>query len=173
MENENPILENPTTRAVGLKFGLFSALASILLFAIAISMNANPFKGIYNWIGTGVGIALLVLAHKKFKDDGDGYMEFGQGVGIGFWMGVASILSIPFLFGYLNFVDNAPFELFLQQQEDDMIASGTPENIIEMSMKWTKKLFWPMAIVMGVLGSVVFALIVSIFTKKASPEMPN
>jgi Protein of unknown function (DUF4199) len=173
MENESTSTEKPTTRAVGLKFGLFSALAGILLFVVAIVMNANPFKGVFNWIGFAIGIALVVLAHKKFKDDGDGYMEYSQGVGIGFWIGVASLISIPFMYVYLNYVDSAPFDLFLQNQEDEMINSGAPENIIETSMKWTKKLFWPIALVMGILGSVVTALIVAIFTKKANPEMPN
>ena len=172
MENENNRLEKLTTRTVGLRYGLFNALVGLLLFAVAITLNANPFKGWYNWIGSAVGIVLIVLAHKYFKDNGDGYMEFGQGVGIGFWMGVAGALSIPFLFIYLNYVDSAPFELFMQQQEDEMINSGAPDSMIETSMKWTRMLFWPIALVGSVVGSVLFSLIVSIFTKKSSPEMP-
>ena len=52
-----------------------------------------------------------------------------------------------------------------------MIARGTPEQAIEMAMKWTKNIFWPMAVIGGILGSVIFALIISIFTKKSNPEM--
>ena len=171
METETST-EKPSTRAVGLRFGLFNALAGVLLFAIAVTMNLNPFKGWFSWIGTAIGIGLVILAHKQYKDNGDGYMEYGQGVGIGFWMGVAATLSIPFLFVYLTYVDGAPFELFLQQQEDDMISKGTPDNIVETSITWTRKLFWPIALFGGVLGFTIYALIVSIFTKKSNPEMP-
>jgi high-affinity Fe2+/Pb2+ permease len=171
METESSI-EKPSTRAVGLRFGLYYALAGVLLFAIAVAMSTNPFKGWTTWATYPIAIGLMVYAHKQFKEGGDGYMEYGQGVGIGFWMGVASTLSIPFLYVYLNYVDSAPFELFLQQQEDEMISKGTPDNIVETSITWTRKLFWVIALFGGVIGFTIYGLIVSIFTKKSNPEMP-
>ena len=172
MENENVENEKVTTRSIGIRFGLYGALARILLFAIAIVLNVNAFDGPVAWTGMVVGLVLIVLAHRQFKNDGNGYMDYGQGVGIGFWMGlVGTLIVVPIMYVYLNFIDSAPFDLFLEKQEETMIARGTPEQAIEMAMKWTKNIFWPMAVIGGILGSVIFALIISIFTKKSNPEM--
>lgn len=173
MENQEQQEEKATTRSIGIKFGLYNAVVGILLFAVAVVMNMNPFSGVMNWVGIVIGVALLVFAHIQFKANGDGYMNFGEGVGIAFWSGLISIvITVPIMYVYLNFVDGSPMELMLQEQEEKMIAQGVPEEGIEMGIKWTKMLFWPMAVIMGILFSVITGLIVSIFTKKSRPEMP-
>jgi len=161
----------PTTREIGIRFGLISTVIGIVLFLIPALMAQNPFKGVWNWVGTAVSIGLIIFAHKKFKDDGDGYMSLGQGVGITFWMGlVGTILGGAFTFIYINFVDPAPFEMMLQQNMEEMEKGGSPEQAIEMAQEWTRKLFWPIYVFFGIIGSVVIGLIVSIFTKKTNPE---
>jgi Protein of unknown function (DUF4199) len=168
MDNE---MESATTRSIGLRFGLISSVISIVLFIIPAVTGQNPFKGAWNWVGMVVGIGILVFAHKSFKDDGDGFMTYGQGIGIAFWMSlVSTIIVVGFMYVYINFIDANPFELFMEQQQEEMAAKGTPENIIETSTEWTRKLFWPIALVMGVLGSIIIALIVSIFTQKKDPN---
>ncbi|PZR41338.1 MAG: hypothetical protein DI538_01640 [Azospira oryzae] len=164
-------VKKPTTREVGIRFGLISAAITIVLFLIPALIGQNPFKGVWNWVGTGVSIGLIIFAHKKFKDDGDGYMSFGQGVGIVFWMGlISTIIGGIFTFVYINFVDTAPFDLMLEQNLEEMEKAGSPEQAIEMAQEWTRKLFWPIYFFFGVVGSVVVGLIVSIFTKKNNPE---
>jgi len=161
----------PTTREVGFQYGAILALASILLFVVPAVMAMNPFKSPWNWIGAGVSIAVIVLAHKKFKDDGDGFMSYGQALGIAFWIAlISSVVSILFSYGYTTFIDDGPFEMFMLQQEDEMIAKNTPENIIETSQKWTRKLFWGIGLFMGIFFTMLEALIISIFTKNANPE---
>lgn len=173
MENETAQTEKVTTRSIGVKFGLYGALCRVLLFAVAIAFGINAFDGPISWIGLVVGIVVIVLAHIQFKKDGDGHMEYGQGVGISFWTGLIGVLiGVPVMYIYLTFVDSAPFDMFLAQQEEKMIAGGAPQQAIDMGLSWTKKLFWPMAIIGGLIGSVIIGLIVSIFTKKSAPEMP-
>lgn len=168
MENE---MESATTSSIGLRFGLISSVISIVLFIIPAVTGQNPFKGAWNWVGMVVGIGILVFAHKSFKDDGDGFMTYGQGIGIAFWMSlVSTIIVVGFMYVYINFIDANPFELFMEQQQEEMAAKGTPENIIETSTEWTRKLFWPIALIMGVLGSIIIAVIVSIFTQKKDPN---
>ncbi len=168
---ENNEIEPATTRSVGVRFGLISAVISIVLFIIPAVIGQNPFKGVWNWIGIVVGIGIIVFAHKSFKDDGDGYMNYGQGIGIAFWLAlVSTLIAVPFMYAYISFIDVNPFELFMEQQQEEMAAKGTPENIIETSTEWTRKLFWPIALVMGLLGSIVIALIVTIFTQKKDPN---
>lgn len=173
MENENSQEAPVTTRSIGIRFGLYSALCRILLFAIAVVLSLNAFNGPISWLGLIIGIGIMVWAHIQFKKEGSGYMQYSQGVGIGFWMGlIGTVVVVPIMYVYLTFVDSSPFDLFLRAQEDEMIAKGVPDQAIEMGITWTKKLFWPSAIFGGVIGSVIIALIISIFTKKSSPEMP-
>jgi len=173
MENENANEEKVTVRSIGIRFGLYSAIVRILLFAVAAAFSINAFNGPIAWAGLVIGIAIMFFAHKQFKDDGNGYMDYSQGVVIGFWMGlIGTAIVVPLMYGYINFIDNTPFELMMNQQEEEMIAKGAPEQAIEMGLTWTRKLFWPIAIIFGPLGSVILALIMSIFTKKSNPEMP-
>ncbi len=168
---ENNEIEPATTRSVGVRFGLIVAVISIVLFIIPAVIGQNPFKGVWSWIGIVIGIGLLVFAHKSFKDDGDGFMNYGQGIGIAFWMAlVSTLIAVPFMYAYISFIDVNPFELFMDQQQEEMAAKGTPENIIETSTEWTRKLFWPIALVMGLLFNIIIALIVTIFTQKKDPN---
>ncbi len=168
---ESNEMESVTARSIGIRFGLISAVISIVLFIIPAVIGQNPFKGVWNWVGMVVGIGIIVFAHKSFKDDGDGYMNYGQGIGIAFWMAlVSTLIAVSFMYAYISFIDVNPFELFMEQQQEEMAAKGTPENIIETSTEWTRKLFWPIALVMGLLGSIIIALIVTIFTQKKDPN---
>ncbi len=161
----------PTTREIGLQYGAILAVVSIVLFLIPAVMAMNPFKSPWNWIGAGVSIVGIVLAHKKFKDEGDGFMSYGQALAIAFWIAlVSSVVSIIFSYVYTNFIDNGPFELFMVQQEDEMIARDTPESIIETSQEWTRKLFWAIGLIMGIMFTMLEALIIAIFTKNQNPE---
>lgn len=173
MENENTQEEKVTSRSIGIRFGLYNALVGILLFAVAVALSQNPFSTAYNWVGIIIGIGLVVYSHIQFKANGDAFMNYGEGVGISFWIGlISTLITVPLMYIYLNFVDGAPFELMMQEQEEKMIAQNVPSEAIEIGLTWTRKLFWPIASFMGILGSVLTGLIVSIFTKKSRPEMP-
>jgi hypothetical protein len=153
---ESSEFKAPTTRSIGLQYGAILALASVVLFLIPAVMANNPFKSPWNWIGAGVTILVIVLAHKKFKDEGDGFMSYGQGLAIAFWISlIATLVSILFSFGYTTFIDNGPFELFMEHQEDEMIAHNAPENIIKTSHEWTRILLWVIGTVLSILFSML------------------
>lgn len=98
-------------------------------------------------------------------------MSFGQGVGIGFWISlIGTILGGGFVYVYISFIDPAPFDLFLEETRLNMEEQGTPEEGIEMAMTWTKNLFWPIYALAGIVGGVVLAMIVTIFTQKKTAE---
>ncbi len=160
-----------STRDAGIRYGLFSGVISIVLFLIPALLGQNPFQGVWNWVGIPIVITLIVLAHKYFKDEGDGFMSYGQGVGVGFWLAlVGTVIAGLFSFVYLTFIDSAPFDLMLEETQFKMEEQGTPEEAIDMAMTWTKNLFWPIYAMGGILGGLIIALIISIFTQKKSPE---
>ncbi len=163
----------PTVRSVGIKWGLISALVSILFFLILIIAGANAFDNKWGWIGSIFTIVLMVLAHREFKQQGDGFMSYGQGLGIGFWMAlVATALGGLFTYVYANLIDPATMENFYELQRLQMEERNMPDEQIEIALEWTRKLFWVMYAFGGILVTLIIALIVSIFTQKKNPAPP-
>jgi hypothetical protein len=161
----------PTVRSVGLKYGAILAIVSIVFFLILTLSGLNAFDNTWNWIGMIFSIAILVLAHKNFKDEGDGFMAYGQGVGIGFWISLVSVIVAGlFTYTYATIIDPATMDTFYEKQYEGMQEKGMPEEQIEIAVSWTKKLFWPLYAFFGVFFGVLVALIVTIFTQKKSPE---
>lgn len=167
MEDSTPI----SVRPVGIKFGLIAGLIGTVQFLIVSMSGSNPFDTIWAWVGVGITAVMIVLAHKSFKDNGDGYMTFGQGMGIAFWFALAStLLTLPISYIFLTYIAPDVMDLFYEQQIAKMEASGQPEAAIEMAMEWTKKLFWVFAAIMPLFWDMLIALILTIFTQKKRPE---
>jgi hypothetical protein len=166
-ENEGNV---PTVRSVGLKYGAILAIVNIVFFLI-LALTGHAFENQWGWLGLIFSIAVLFLAHKNFKDEGDGFMSYGQGVGIGFWISlVAVIVGGLFTYTYANIIDPATMETFYEKQYESMQQQGMGEEQIEIAASWTKKLFWPLYVCFGIFFGVLVALIVTIFTQKKSPE---
>lgn len=166
----------PTTRATGIRFGLFLAVISIAYFLIMTLLGVDMSAGLARWGMWVVTIVMLVLAHKYFKDNGDGFMSYGQGVGIGFWAGlVSSVVSSIFTFIYVSFIDSSFIANIIRKAEEDMQAQGKTQAEIDMAMPWVEKFTTPVALlamglIFGILMAVFIALIVSIFTQKQAPR---
>ena len=164
-----------TVKSVSIKWGLINTVVSIVVFLIPILIGQNPFaEKMWGWIGMGVGVVLLVLAHKDFKDNGNGYMSYGQGFGIAFWSGLIATM-IPGMFSYIyaEIIDPSVMEGFYQVQRETMEAAGNmPDNQVDIAIEWTQKLFWPMYLVIAIVGTIFVGLIVTIFTQKRNPQ-PN
>lgn len=160
-----------TPRSVGIKYGLISAVISVLFFLALAFSGLNAFDNTWNWIGLVISVALVFLAHREFKANGTGFMSYGQGVGIAFWIALVS-LAINFVITYLyvSFIDLNAMEVFYDAQAQKMAEQGTPDAQIDMALSWTRKLFWPMYIFMGLFFGVLVGVIVSIFTQKKDPE---
>ncbi|MDH5608842.1 MAG: DUF4199 domain-containing protein [Cyclobacteriaceae bacterium] len=172
MEEQN----SPSTMSTGIKWGLIAGLASIILF-IAIDFSGQVGNKALSSIGFLVSIALLILAHREYKSDGDGFMEYGQGVGIGFWMGaVSAFLSSSFTYLYVTIINPAYMDTIKDIQQMEMEKRGMSDAQIEQAMEMSGFFTGPLAMFIfgllgGVLITVILSLIVSAFTKKGRPEM--
>ncbi|NJN43186.1 MAG: DUF4199 domain-containing protein [Flammeovirgaceae bacterium] len=76
----------PTTRSVGMKYGLYLGVIGIAYFTVMSVMGMDMQSGIGRWGGLVFDVIIIFLAHKAFKDDGDSFMSIGQGTGISFWI---------------------------------------------------------------------------------------
>ncbi|MCD9019358.1 DUF4199 domain-containing protein [Parachryseolinea silvisoli] len=168
---ENTVAK-PSTFSVGLKWGLISTLIHIVVFLALALLGENPFNEIVGYISMLVVTPLIyVLAHKAFKDAGDGFMTYGQGVLIAFFIALAgTILGFVFTYIYLNFVDTNLMDRHLQELTEKLSEKNTPENQIEMTIQVTRDYFWLFYVGGGIFVGVLIGLIVTIFTQKKNPE---
>lgn len=165
-----------TPRSAGIRYGLIGAVVSIAWFLV-MTMAGMSMQGPAQYVGWLVVIVLIVLAHKYFKDEGDGYMGYGQGVGIAFWYGlISSGISSVFMYIYIKFVDPTFMDAIKDQQLEAFEKQGMSEAQIEQAMQFssmfnTAEAFFVMGLIGGIILSVLIGLIVTIFTQKKSPEM--
>lgn len=166
---------NVTVRSVGIRYGLILAFAGIILFLIymiaGIDMSGNA-----RWISFPIYIVIVFLAHKYFKDNGDGFMTFGQGVGISFWIGLlSSVISSIFTYFYIKVIDGSMLQQIMDKQIETMQEKGMSDEQIDQAMKIAAFFMSAEAmLLMGIIGGIIFivitGLIISIFTQKKNPE---
>jgi hypothetical protein len=175
---EPNVTSNPTitTRAVGIRYGIIGGLISIVYFLVLTTAGIDMSQGIGRWAGMIITLVIVFLAHKYFKDNGDGFMSYGQGVGIGFWIGlISAAISSVFTYIYAKFIDPSFITTIREKAIADMEAQGQPQSQIDAAMPWVEKftsaeMIFFLGLFFGVLITVVVALVISIFTQKPQPE---
>jgi len=162
----------PSTMSVALRFGLIMGLFSVAYTVIVIAVGGNPLESDWKgWVSLAVSAVIVVFAHKNFKDNGDGFMSYGQGLGIAFLsVLISGVISGIFLFVYINFIDTGVMEDLMQKTSQKMEEQGQSEEAIEMALSFTKKFFWAFYAFGLVFGSLIIGLVISIFTQKKNPE---
>ena len=164
-----------TTRSAGIRYGLILGVASIAFFVV-MNVAGLDMQGPLSYLGWLITIAVIFFAHKYFKENGDGYMTIGQGVGVGFWTGlVSTFISAPFTYIYIKFIDSAFLENIKDKQIEKMQEQGMSDEQIDQGMKMAEMFMSAEAIlIMGIFGglimALIFAVIVSLFTKNTPAE---
>lgn len=173
---ENTESQLLTTRSVGIRYGLIFGVISIFYFVIFAVADLDMSQGVGRWGTTVIAIVVVFLAHKFYKENGDGFMSYGQGIGIGFWTGLtASVVSSIFTYIYIKFIDDGFITKIREKAIEDMEAQGQSEEQIDMAMKFVEMFTNPEAMLffglfIGILTVVIIALIITIFTQKPKPE---
>lgn len=173
MEEQN---ESVSVKQVAIKWGLISGIVSIVLF-LAIyyaGMIGNTWVSV---VGGVITIVLMVLAHKEFKELGNGFMSYSQGLGLGTLMVViSSAVSSLFTYVYVKFINLGYTQELLDLQRMNMEDQGLSDDQIDAAMGMTEKFMTPeimfaMGIIVGILIGFILALIVSAITKKNDPSL--
>ena len=177
MEEQLDSIEKQTTMQTGIRYGLILGVISIAYFVILSATGVSMTQGFGRWGGLVFTVAILFLAHKYFKENGDGYMTIGQGVGIAFWTSlISAVISNAFTFIYVKFVDTSFIQALKDQQYDDMVEKGMSDGQIDQAMEMSAAFMTPtMIAVFGLIGGIVIGLIIgliiSLFTQKKNPEV--
>ncbi len=165
-----------TTRSAGIRYGVINGVIQVAYFLILTTAGMQVSKGFGPWGGTLITLVVLFLAHKYYKENGDGFMTYGQGIGVGFWLGlVSAVISSAFGYIYAKVIDPSYISTIREKAIEDMEASGQTPEQIDMAMKFVEmftsaEAILIMSLVIGVIMTVVIALIVTIFTQKPHPE---
>lgn len=166
----------PTIKSTAIKWGLINGLISIIFFVV-VDFAGQAGNQSLSWVGGIIFLVLLVFAHREFKNDGDGYMSFGQGLGLGTLIAVvSSAISSVFTFIYVSFINTNFIDTIRERSIADMEESGQSQAQIDQAMPFVEMFTSPaalliMGILMGVLFGFIISLVVTIFTKNQDPEL--
>ncbi len=172
---ETPTL-SVTTRSVGFRYGLIMAAISVVYFLILTFASIDMTSGIGRWSSIIFYIGVIYLAHKNFKDQGDGFMSYGQGMGIAFWLGlVSSVIYSLFFYIYIKFIDSAFVEAIKTKEIEKMQERGMSDEKIDQAMGIAGMFMTPEAmLIFGLVGGIIFivivGLLVTLVTQHKNPQ---
>ena len=176
MEAEINTPRTVTTRSTGVRFGFIGALVSITYFLILNLAGLEVTRGLWSWVGYLITLVILVFAHKYYKERGDGFMSYGQGVGIALWFGLVSgVISSLFTYVYIKFIDTGFLELVKERQIEQLQQQGFSDEQIDKVVEASSVFMSPEAMLLfmvlgSIIASIIIGLIVTIFTQKKNPE---
>lgn len=165
-----------TTRGVGIQYGVITGVVMII-YSVILQISGLALETWAAYVNYLFLAVLIYLAHKKFLETGDGFMSFGQGLGIGFWLSVVGgVISSIFSYIYFTFIDPSFIEQMVEKTRYGMEEQGMSDADIDAAMSMTEMFMTPGALViMGILGTIfvgfILSLIVSAITKKADPKL--
>ena len=167
-----------TVSQVGLKNGIIVGLIFIVygmvLQFLGLDMKVMQYLSYLNYV---ILIIFVVIAHKAFKEGGDGFMTIGQGLKIGMLITlIGTVISSIFTYIYLKFIDDSMIQKSLDYQIEELEKRGLDDAAIDQAMAVTEKLMTPeimplFALVFMLIFGFIIVLIVSLFTKKANPAL--
>lgn len=164
-----------TTTSVGLRYGLLTGLVSILFsFGLNVThQESSPAR----YITFAILVGGIMLAMNYFKKQNQGFMGFGQGVGIGAVVSaVVGLLSGVFAYVYMSIIDPEMLGRLTDKIRTDMEARGgmTDEQIDQAVAMSSKFMSGPIMVGAALLGTVLLgvllSLVISAFIKNAQPE---
>lgn len=156
---------------IALKYGVILGVITFLVFLGTVltgSQQGWPVRV----IGLALIVVLMVLAHQEFKKTHGGMMSYGQGLGCGTLLSVwaAVVKCIP-TYIYVTYINTGYLAAAMRIQQQALQQRGITGAQAQQAMAITSPMLTPvgitvMALVGGVIGGFIIALIVSIFTQK-------
>ncbi len=160
------------------KFGLINALLLIALNLLGYITNTQiSFSLLYKIL-----VFAIVIGTSYFgiiacrKENHEGFLTYGQGVGIGFLINALGCFILSFYtYIFVVFIDPDFLANIIMQAKKMMIERGDSEELISTSMEWVKKFTTPFyfslfAGIGNLFSSLIGVLLLAIFTRKEDPN---
>lgn len=155
--------EEPSVARIALKYGLITAVASIIYNTILIIAEQNQNQAL-SMLGLVILIVGMVYAMREFKSSNDGFMSYGQGLSIGTLLSaISGLLGSAFIIFYSQFIDTNYIKKLMDYSRGDMESRGMSDAQIEAGMEFSEKFMSPgIMFAIGVLFSVFFGFIIAL-----------
>jgi len=178
-EMENKGLLRKTALNYGLIMGGVAIALSVIQYATGQFDMSGQTEGRWIWmlISMAVTITIAIMGAKKYKTDGDGFMNFGEGFQLFFTMIIYStLLTVVLLAIYMFVLEPGYQEVILNATHDQMIERGAEPGTAgyDTGMEWTEKMTTPVfmlliTIVQSAIFAAILGLILSAFLKNNRP----
>ena len=167
----------PSTWSVGLKGGIYTGLIFVIYTLLTYITEWEAFQKA-NTLFTLISLIIGIwLTHKAFKEQGNGFMSYSQGLGLGTILGlVAGAINGLVALLYLSFVDTAFMERQMEKVVIQLEEQGMTDAQIDQTMQFMEYTMNPVAVFfMSIFLTAIFAflvsLVVSAFTKNSDPSL--
>jgi hypothetical protein len=152
----------------GIVLGLIGVIYTLVMYFLDLLFN--PWQGIVFMVILAV---ILFFMIKSYRNNFlHGYITYGQSLGAGVVIFLYySIFMAIFTYILYKFIDTGLAEKSLSFLEQKMEDRGTPQQAIDATMSFYKKLrvpgiMAPLSIFGSMINGTILSLIVSIFTRK-------
>lgn len=178
----------PSLWKIGAKNGLITGLV-LFVFTLIFQFILEYFIAWWLVLIPVVGYTIaIILTHKTYKEDGDGFMSYGKGLGLAVVLGaVAGLVTGVLVFFYLNVIDptiiekqaEATLEFQVEMMESFGASGSDIDKALDMAEEQKEEAIAAarnplksigMQIVSGLVFAFFLSLIISIFTRKTNPE---
>jgi hypothetical protein len=164
-------MENQTTSPslIMLKWGAIGGLLSFIFTLITkFTGLEDDFSETLGWVSTIftliINVTILVLALREVREENDGFMSYGQGLGSSTLLGaIWGVIAGGFNYIYLQFIDQGVVQKQLDLARERLEDQGLTESQIEDAEKITKMMMGPgVQFVMVVVVTIVFMFILGL-----------
>ena len=152
-----------------LKWGAIGGLLSFIFTLITkFTGLEDDFSETLGWVSTIftliINVTILVLALREVREENDGFMSYGQGLGSSTLLGaIWGVVAGGFNYIYLQFIDQGVVQKQLDLARERLEDQGLTESQIEEAEKITKMMMGPgVQFVMVVLVTILFMFILGL-----------
>lgn len=164
----------PTVSSIAVRYGLIVGFITVIL-SLILFMTDQSTNSAMGWLSYVIMIGGIFLAHREYKRENEGYMSYGQGLGIGTLIGaITGVLSGVFYYIYSTFVDPSFQERVREAQITELERRNMTDEQIDQAMAMTESFSGPFMMAgMAILGSIIlaflFSLVISALTRNSRP----
>ncbi|GAA4316395.1 DUF4199 domain-containing protein [Nibribacter koreensis] len=177
--NDQPITASDasvtTPTSIGLRYGLITGFVSVIYSLILFVTGLNENTA-FSYLGFLILVGGIYFAYKQFKSMNNGFMSYGQGLGIGSLLSaIVGLLGGVFTYIYIKFVDPGFMQRMQDLQITKMEEQGLSDAQIEQATEMAASFSGPgMMLIMGILSYLVIGFLISLIMaaimKRSQPE---
>nr|WP_293837598.1 DUF4199 domain-containing protein [uncultured Arsenicibacter sp.] len=166
--------EKASSARFALKWGLILAVGQIL-FSTALYVTDQMGNAGLSSLSYILIIAVLVMAMRDFRTANNGYMSYGEGLGLSALIGaVSGLLSSAFSVFYTTVIDTEVMARLADRVREDLENKNIPDNVIDSQIEMMQKFQSPgFLFIFGIVGmiamSFIFALVIAAILRKNKP----